>query len=215
LIARAEVFVRRRLEARSCGHDWWHIHRVRAAALRIGAAIGDDPALVELAALLHDVADPKLDAFPGEGRGLLEEFLGGCGLPQAERERLEDVLARVSFARELEGPDLNRRPKSPELMAVQDADRLDALGAVGIARVFAYGGSRGQAMHDPGLPPREGLDAKSYREGRSTSINHFHEKLLKLKERMNTEAGRALAEERHRFMAEFLERFADEWDGRR
>jgi uncharacterized protein len=213
LLARAEAFVRGRLEARACGHDWWHIHRVRAAALRIGAAIGADLALVELAALLHDVADPKLDAFPGEGRGLLAKFLDGCGLPGAEREQLEDVLARVSFARELEGPDA--RAKSPELMAVQDADRLDALGAVGIARVFAYGGSRGQAMHDPDLPPREGLDVKAYREGRSTSINHFHEKLLKLKERMNTGAGRELAEERHRFMQEFLERFSDEWDGRR
>ena len=99
-------------------------------------------------------------------------------------------------------------------MAVQDADRLDALGAVGIARVFAYGGSAGQAMHDPDLPPREGLDAKTYRQGRSTSINHFHEKLLKLKGLLNTDAGRALAEERHRYMEGFLKRFAEEWEGR-
>lgn len=215
LLDRAEAFVRGRLEARACGHDWWHIHRVRAAALRIAAALGADPALTELGALLHDVADPKLDGFPGEGRALLSAWLDASGLPASERARLEDLLARVSFSKELDsGKGGVSAPKSPELMAVQDADRLDAIGAVGIARVFAYGGSVGQAMHDPGLPPREGLDSKSYREGRSTSINHFHEKLLKLKGLLNTEAGRAMAEERHRFMEEFLRRFGEEWDGR-
>lgn len=212
LLDRTEAFVRARLESRACGHDWWHIHRVRAAALRIGSSLGADLGLVELAALLHDVADPKLDAFPGEGRNLLARYLDGCGLPSADRERLEDILSRVSFARELDGE--AAAAKSPELMAVQDADRLDALGAVGIARTFAYGGSRGQAMHDPDLPPREGMDQRAYREGRSTSINHFHEKLLRLKGMMNTEPGRAMAEERHRYMIGFLERFADEWEGR-
>lgn len=207
--------MRARLEARACGHDWWHIHRVRAAALRIGATVGADPALTELAALLHDVADPKLDAAPGEGLRDLAAWLDASGLPAEDRARLEDVLARVSFSHELDaGKDGIPATKPPELMAVQDADRLDALGAVGIARVFAYGGSKGQAMHDPGLPPRAGLDAKTYRKGRSTSINHFHEKLLKLKGMLNTEAGRAMAGERHRFMEEFLRRFAEEWDGR-
>lgn len=211
LLDKAEAFVRGRLAARACGHDWWHIHRVRAAALRIGAALGADLALIELGALLHDAADPKLDSEPGEGRRALAAWLDGSGLPAAERARLEDLLARVSFTRELEGAG---DAKSLELMAVQDADRLDAIGAVGIARVFAYGGSKGQAMHEPGLPPREDLDAKSYREGPSTSINHFHEKLLKLKGLMNTEPGRALAEERHRFLEAFLARFSAEWDGR-
>lgn len=212
LLDRTEAFVRARLDSRACGHDWWHIHRVRAAALRIGSGLGADMMMVELAALLHDVADPKLDGFPGEGRGLLARYLDGCGLLPADRQRLEDILSRVSFAQELDGGTLGA--KSPELMAVQDADRLDALGAVGIARTFAYGGSRGQAMHDPELPPREGLDQRAYREGRSTSINHFHEKLLRLKGMMNTEGGLAMAEERHRYMVAFLERFADEWEGR-
>lgn len=220
LLDRTEAFVRSRLESRACGHDWWHIHRVRAAALRIGATLGADPALVEMAALLHDVADPKLDAAPGEGLRALADYLDGCRLPPPRRAALEEVLSRVSFTRELDAPasgpgPASKPPKSPELMAVQDADRLDALGAVGIARVFAYGGSKGQALHDPGLPARTGLDARTYREGRSTSINHFHEKLLKLKGLMNTAAGRALAEERHLYMAGFLERFAEEWDGRR
>jgi uncharacterized protein len=211
LIASAEAFVRRRLEDRACGHDWWHIHRVRALAHRIALTVGADPGLTALAALLHDVADPKLETHPGEGKEALAAWLDGTGLAAATRARLEDILSRVSFSRELDAARGEGKP--PELMAVQDADRLDALGAVGIARAFAYGGSRGQAIHDPGLPPREGLDGKAYRSGRSTGINHFHEKLLRLKGLMNTEAGRALAEGRHRHMEDFLERFAKEWDG--
>jgi uncharacterized protein len=131
-------------------------------------------------------------------------------LPAPLRARLEDVLERVSFGKELDG---SSAPKSPELQAVQDADRLDAIGALGIARTFAYGGSRGQPMHDPELPPRQGLDQAAYRGGKSTSVNHFYEKLFLLKDRLNTRAGKAIAEERHRFMREYLDRFLAEWDG--
>lgn len=209
--------MRARLEARACGHDWWHIHRVRALALRIAPTVGADPSFTALAALLHDAADPKLDDRPGEGREALDAFLNSIGLAPGARRLLEDILARVSFTRELEGPDA--APMSPELLAVQDADRLDAIGAVGIARVFAYGGSRGQPIHDPALPPRTSLDSRAYREtqgkGGGTSLNHFHEKLLKLKGLMKTAAGRALAEERHAFMVDFLARFAEEWEGRK
>lgn len=210
LVSRAEAFVRARLEANACGHDFHHIERVRRLALRIAPEAGADPFLTEMAALLHDVADPKLNDTPEQGRRELTVFLDGCALPAAQRARLEDALERVSFGRGLDG---DAAPKSPELQAVQDADRLDALGALGIARTFAYGGSRGQAMHDPDLPPRVNLDQAAYRGGRSTSVNHFHEKLFKLKETMNTRAGRALAEERHRYMAGFLERFMAEWRG--
>lgn len=211
LLDRAEALVRARLEDRACGHDWWHIHRVRALALRLAPSVGADPALVELAALLHDVADPKLDAHPGEGLALLGRWLDAAGLAGSERARLEDILARISYASGLDGA--SQAGKSPELMAVQDADRLDAIGALGIARVFAYGGSKGQPLHDPGVPPRADLDAKGYRGGKSTSLNHFHEKLLRLKDLMNTPAGRALAEERHAYMEGFLARFGAEWDG--
>jgi uncharacterized protein len=211
LLAKAEAFVRERLEANACGHDFHHIHRVRVLALRIAPEAGADPFLVELGALLHDIADPKLNDTPEAGQRVLAGFLDGCGLDPDFRARLEDVLERVSFGKELDG---NAAPKSPELQAVQDADRLDALGALGIARTFAYGGSKGHPMHDPDLPPREGLDQKAYRGGKSTSANHFHEKLFKLKDRMNTATGRAIAEERHRFMAEFLDRFMAEWDGK-
>lgn len=222
LLARAEAFVRARLEANACGHDFHHIHRVRVLALRIAPEVGADPFLVEMGALLHDVADPKLNATPEAGRRVLEEFLSGCDLAPDTRLRLEDILERVSFGSELNGKDGKdgstgptppTPPKSPELQAVQDADRLDAIGALGIARAFAYGGSKGQAMHDPDLPPRQGLDQAAYRSGKSTSVNHFHEKLFKLKDRLNTAAGRAIAAERHRFMAAFLDRFMAEWDG--
>jgi uncharacterized protein len=211
LVSAAETFVRVRLEANACGHDFHHIRRVRALALRIAPETGADPFLVEMGALLHDIADPKLNESPEAGRRVLAEFLDGCGLPSPLRARLEDVLERVSFGKELDG---SAAPKSPELQAVQDADRLDALGALGIARTFAYGGSRGQPMHDPDLPPRRGLDQAAYRSGKSTSVNHFYEKLFLLKDRLNTRAGKAIAEERHRFMQEFLDRFLAEWDGR-
>jgi uncharacterized protein len=211
LLDRAETFVRARLEANACGHDFHHIARVRALALRIAPEAGADPFLTELGALLHDIADPKLNDTPEAGRRVLAEFLDGCGLTAEFRARLEDVLERVSFGKSLDGGDA---PKSPELQAVQDADRLDALGAIGIARTFAYGGSKGHPMHDPDLPPRQGLDQKAYRGGKSTSANHFHEKLFKLKDMMNTATGRAIAEERHAYMAGFLDRFMAEWDGR-
>ena len=217
LVARTESFVRALLEANACGHDFWHIHRVRNLALRIAPEVGADPFLVEMGALLHDVADPKLNGSPEAGLRMLADYLDTCGLAEPQRARLEDILARVSFGGELDGKKDGKQaaPKSPELQAVQDADRLDALGAVGIARTFAYGGSRRHAMHDPDAPVREGMSQAEYRDskGRSTSVNHFHEKLFKLKDRMNTATGRALAEERHRFMVGFLERFHQEWDG--
>ena len=212
IIARAEAFVRSRLAADTGGHDFHHIHRVRVLALRIAQATGADPFLTELAALLHDVADPKLHASAGNGRRVLAGFLDGCGLESTLRSRLEEIIDGVSFGKELDG---GAGPKSPELQAVQDADRIDALGAIGIARTFAYGGHKGHSMYDPELPPREAMDQKAYREGRSTTVNHFHEKLFKLKERMNTPFGRELAEERHRYMREFLDRFMGEWDGTR
>jgi uncharacterized protein len=209
LLARAEAFARARCAGDSGGHDFHHLRRVRALALRLAPSVGADPVVTALAAWLHDVADPKLNADPESGRRDLAAFLDGLGLDLERRARVEDAVERVSFGRELDG---DARPKSPELMAVQDADRLDALGAIGIARCFAYGGSKGQPMHDPDLPPRRDLDHKSYRGGKSTGVNHFHEKLLTLKDRLNTDAARAIAAGRHRFMEAFLDRFRAEWD---
>lgn len=210
LLARAEAFARARCAGDSGGHDFHHLRRVRALALRIAPSVGADPVATALGALLHDVADPKLNADPEAARRELAAFLDGLGLAPARKALVAGIVERVSFGKELDG---DARAKPPELMAVQDADRLDAIGAIGIARAFAYGGSKGQAMHDPDLPPRRGLDPRSYRTGISTSVNHFHEKLFTLKDRLNTGAGRALAEERHRFMGAFLDRFLAEWEG--
>ncbi len=209
-LSRAEAFVRARCAGDSGGHDFHHLRRVRALALRLAPALGADPFVTAMAAWLHDVADPKLNPDPQAGQRALAAFLDEAGLTAERRARIEDVVERVSFGKELDG---DAHPKSPELMAVQDADRLDAIGALGIARAFAYGGSKGQAMYDPDLPPRRDLDHGSYRKGKSTSVNHFHEKLLTLKGRLNTDAARALAAERHRFMEAFLERFMAEWEG--
>ena len=211
LLERAEAFVRARCAADAGGHDFHHIRRVRDLALRLASGTGADPFLTALAALLHDVADPKLNADPAGGRRALAACLDGLGLDDERRTRVEDLVERVSFGKELDGDPAS---KSPELMAVQDADQLDALGAIGIARAFAYGGSKGQAMHDPDLEPRRDLDHKTYRAGKSTSVNHFHEKLLTLKDRLNTEAARAIARERHAYMEGFLAHFLDEWEGR-
>jgi uncharacterized protein len=210
LLSRAEAFARERFGGDAGGHDFHHLRRVRALALRLAPSVGADPVVTALAALLHDVADPKLNPDPASGRRALADILDALGLSGERRSRIEDIVERVSFGKELDG---DARPKSPELMAVQDADRLDAIGAMGIARAFAYGGAKGQPMHDPDLPPRRGLDHKSYRGGKSTSVNHFHEKLFTLKDRLNTDAARALAGERHRFMEAFLARFLAEWDG--
>ncbi len=226
LLALTESFVRARLAGDAGGHDFAHIERVRAVALRIAADIGADLLVTEMAALLHDVTDPKLNASPEAARKALEAFLASLASLDLDVNRVDlirDVVARVSFGGELPSLDSSAGKaqgnlggtleKPPELMAVQDADRLDALGAIGIARAFAYGGSKGQAMHDPELPPRLAMDAQSYRNGKSTSVNHFHEKLFKLKDRMNTRLGRELAEERHAYMRTFLERFQVEWRG--
>lgn len=210
ILQRAESYVRARCASDAGGHDFHHIRRVRDLALGLAPQVGADPFVTALAALLHDVADPKLNADAAAGRRALEACLDGLELAPGRRAQVEDVVARVSFGKELDG---SKAPKSPELMAVQDADRLDAIGAIGIARAFAYGGSKGQAMHDPELPVRRDLDHESYRAGKSTSVNHFHEKLLTLKDRLNTDAARAVAEGRHRFMETFLARFLAEWDG--
>ena len=217
LLKYTEDFVRSQLESKACGHDFWHIHRVRVLALRIGKEIQADLFIVEMAAFLHDIADPKLHPTPEIGLKLLAEFLGHCEnsysvFSKELREKIENILACISFSSELHAA--RSLPKSLELQAVQDADRLDALGAIGIARTFAYGGSREQAMHDPALLPRENLDQKSYREGKSSSINHFYEKLFKLKSTLNTEIGKKIAADRHRYMENFIEQFLSEWDGK-
>jgi uncharacterized protein len=208
VIAEAERWVREQLERDSSGHDWWHIDRVRKMAVRLARETGADEFVCELAALLHDVPDEKLTGDEAAGLHRVRSWLAEHGLTEDTVHRVMTIISTMSFKG-------GGRPPvaSLEGKVVQDADRLDALGAVGIARTFAYSGWKGQPMHDPALPPRETMTSEEYRKGKSTAINHFHEKLLKLSVLMNTPAARRIAEERHRFMLEFLDRFEREWNG--
>ncbi|MFC7365475.1 MULTISPECIES: HD domain-containing protein [Bhargavaea] len=178
------------------GHDVRHTLRVYRMAMRLADAEGADRELVGLAAMLHDADDPKLfDS--GDGLPNARAFMAEQGIGSAQTEAVCTIIDEVSFSK-----NGGKRPSTVEGMVVQDADRLDAIGAIGIARTFAFGGNRGQPIHDPDRDT-------------GTSIAHFHEKLLKLKDLMNTEEARRIAEERHRYMEAFLEEFHEEWNGHR
>jgi uncharacterized protein len=210
-LSSAEQYARDRLSGRSCGHDFFHTDRVRRNALRLQALEGGDAGVVELAALLHDVADPKLVPDAKQAQVDLEVFLRGLpGVPVSDVDHVLTILAGMSFGRELSGV---VEEKTVEFKVVQDADRLEAIGAIGIARCFAYGGSVNQALYDPEIPERTSLDAKSYRGEKSSSLNHFAEKLFLLKDRMNTATAKQWAQERHAFTVEFRARFLAEAAG--
>ena len=208
IIRAAEQYVQEKLASDFSGHDWWHIERVRASALTIAKEEQADVFVCELAALLHDLADEKL--FGDEEQGLREigEWLERHGVSEDEAAHICEIISTMSFKGGSRPP-----MRTLEGRVVQDADRLDAIGAVGISRVFAYSGAKGRPVHDPNVRPREAMTQAEYRSGNDTAINHFHEKLLKLKHLMNTAYGRRLAEERHQFMELFLERFHREWQG--
>ena len=197
--------LRERFSSDSSGHDIDHTLRVARTAMVIQSAEGGDPDIVELAALLHDADDRKL--FGSEGCPFACSIMKGLGFDGDEMDRVIAIIRQVSF----KGTD-SVSPDSLEGRIVQDADRLDAIGAIGIARAFAYGGSRGRRMHDPSEPPKAGMDAREYYANEGTTVNHFHEKLLLLKDMMNTDTGRRMAESRHAFMLEFLDRFEEEWE---
>jgi uncharacterized protein len=206
----AEAYVKAKLEKDSSGHDWWHIYRVVQTARTIAAEEVADGFVCELAALLHDVADEKLNADPAAAEQELMGWLAVSGIGEVTTAHVLEIISTMSFKGGQRPPVLTLEGK-----VVQDADRLDAIGAVGISRVFAYSGSKGRPIHDPHVLAREQLTAETYRNGNDTAINHFYEKLLKLKELMNTRYARQLAEERHRFMELYLEQFYEEWEGRR
>ncbi|WP_233531081.1 HD domain-containing protein [Paenibacillus alkalitolerans] len=208
VVTEAEQWVREQLERDSSGHDWWHIDRVRKMAVKLARESGGDELVCELAALLHDIPDEKLTGDEAAGLKRVRDWLERYDLGENVISRIMTIICTMSFKG-------GGRPPVATLEGeiVQDADRLDAIGAIGIARTFAYSGWKGQPMHDPNLPPRDTMSVEEYRKGKSTAINHFHEKLLKLSPLMNTPAARRIAQERHRFMLDFLERFQVEWDG--
>lgn len=206
VIIEIRAYVQQKLENEGSGHDWSHIDRVTKYAKTIAEAEGADGFVCEVAALVHDLVDDKLGD-PEEGIREVEHLLKKVSTK--ETDHILNIISTISFKGGGMPP-----VESLEAKVVQDADRLDAIGAIGIARTFVYAGSKGDQMYDPHLPPREAMSVSSYRKGRSTAINHFYEKLLKLKGTMNTKKGKELAEERHKFMEAFLDQFYNEWEGK-
>lgn len=192
----------------SSGHDWWHIHRVVNLAKLIGEKEGADLNIVEHAALLHDLDDWKLTTNNQESLPNARKLLAEIGASTDFTEKVLTIINEVSF----KGAGVDTKPSTIEAMVVQDADRLDAIGAIGIARTFAYGGYKNQPMHDPNLKPNIHKDFDEYKKTRTSTINHFYEKLLLLKDRLNTNTAKDLAVQRHQFMEQFLEQFYAEWN---
>ncbi len=211
IISAVAAKVRLRMEGETSGHDWWHVYRVWQMAKHICAIEKADQFEVELTALLHDVADWKFSGDELAGSKAARVILEGHRVDPALTSRICDSIDCISFKGT--GED---RPTNLEGQIVQDSDRLDALGAVGIARAFAYAGHIQEAMHDPNIKPnlRKTKQEHMKNNGNGTVINHFYEKLLLLKDRMNTAEGKHMAESRHKYMKEFLERFYTEWDGK-
>jgi uncharacterized protein len=211
MVERTRVFVRERLSGEATGHDWWHVYRVCRTAMEIGREEGADLYVVELAALLHDIADAKFhDGDHEVGPRVAADWLRSLGVDESTTEHVAAIIRGVSF----KGAAVETPMATREGMAVQDADRLDALGAIGIARAFAYGGFRGQMLHDPEEAPVLHASVEAYSARNGSTINHFAEKLFLLQDRMNTESGRRIAAARHRYMEDFIARFLAEWDGR-
>lgn len=208
IIEKTAAFVKSELQNAEGGHDWFHIERVWHSAKTIARAEPVNRLVVELGALLHDIADHK---FHDESMGVVKarKFLESLGVEESMIDHLEKIKRNISF----KGGNFIQDFFSPELSVVQDADRLDAMGAIGVARAFNYGGFKGRAMYDPSIKPTAGMTVDQYKESKAPTINHFYEKLLLLKDRMNTETGRKMAEQRHRFMEQFLAQFFREWNG--
>ena len=209
IIVRTESFVKEVLGEDSTGHDWYHIERVRKNALYIAENENrGNLFIIEMAALLHDIPDEKLNESKEAGEKKLTDFLESLTLEQDIQEKIIEIIGSISFkgGRKME-------LMSMEAEIVQDADRLDAIGAIGIGRTFAYGGKKGHLLYDPMIKVREAMTEKEYRNGKSSTIHHFYEKLLKLKELLNTDTASEMAERRHQFMEQFLEQFYSEWNG--
>ena len=209
MIEKAKAFVKMCMAGDASGHDWFHTLRVLHLAEQIAAAEpGADMEAVRLIALLHDVDDRKLSPRTHENLDNARNFLKKNGMAEDRLHLILTGISQISY----KGTD-SVSPDTIEAKCVQDADRLDAMGAMGIARAFAFGGSRGRSMYDPEQPPEKNMDGEAYARTQGPTINHFYEKLLLLKDMMNTETGRRMAQHRHGYMEAFLEEFYAEWDG--
>jgi uncharacterized protein len=207
IVQRTEEFIASKFGSEGSGHDWFHIDRVRKMAIKIGLAEGCNLFIVEMAALLHDLDDWKLNDSNSiqskAGKWLNEVFVS----TEVSAEILK-IIDEVSY----KGAGTETRVSSNEAAVVQDADRLDAIGAIGIARTFAYGGHKNRLIYDPAVIPVMHNDFQEYKKSKAPTLNHFYEKLLLLKNRMNTETAKTIAEGRHQFMENYLRQFYEEWE---
>ena len=209
------TFVKETLKNAEGGHDWFHIQRVFNNSMLIAKEEEDVNILVvSLGALLHDIADAKFnDGDESLGPKMAEDFLLSLGVPKRTINHVTNIIKYSSFKASLTDGKMKKKLfSSKELKVVQDADRLDAIGAIGIARAFNYGGIKNRALYDPSIPPNLDMTKEEYKKSEAPTINHFYEKLLLLQDKMNTETGKQLAAERHQYMIDFLEQFYQEWN---
>lgn len=210
IIDQTVKFVKETLANAEGGHDWWHIYRVWQLAKKIASIEKTNLLVVELGALLHDIADAKFnDGDESIGPKKAREFLQSISVEEEIITHVEKIIQHISF----KGGNFEQAFNSTELAVVQDADRLDAMGAIGIARTFNYGGFKNRAIYNPNIQPNLNMSKEEYKNSTAPTINHFYEKLLLLKDRMNTATGKAMATHRHNYMEQFLEEFYKEWEG--
>jgi len=210
LIQKTVAFVKDVLSDAEGGHDWWHIYRVWQLSKHIAETEDVNLFVVEIGALLHDIADSKFhDGDETIGPRKARDFLRSIDVEERIIVHIENIISNISF----KGGRHTQNFKSPELNVIQDADRLDSMGAIGIARTFSYGGHKNRGIYDPDSPPNLKMTKEEYKNSSSPSLNHFYEKLLLLKDRMNTKTGKVMAKHRHTYMENFLDEFFKEWSG--
>jgi uncharacterized protein len=210
IVSKTITFVKKTLENAEGGHDWFHIERVYKNALLIAQDEVCDVMVVRLGSLLHDIADSKFhDGDESVGPKTARTFLESENVDQLTIDHVIKIIENISY----KGGNFEKSFTSIELDIVQDADRLDALGAIGIARTFNYGGFKNRALYDPKIAPNTKMTKEEYKNNEAPTLNHFYEKLLLLKDKMNTKTGKLIASERHRYMEGFLSQFYAEWDG--
>jgi len=210
IISKTEEFVKQTLKNAEGGHDWFHILRVWNNAKLIAENEKVDIFIVELGALLHDIADSKFqNGDETIGPKVAREFLKNIAVSEEIILHIENIITNISY----KGGNFKQTFTSPELDVIQDADRLDAIGAIGIARCFNYGGFKNRPLYNPKIKPKLNQTKEEYKNSEAPTINHFYEKLLLLKDKMNTASGKKIAEERHQYMEAFLQQFYSEWDG--
>lgn len=212
ILQKTKVYVKQKFSGEGTGHDWWHIYRVWQMARRIGKQEKADLFIVELGALLHDLADFKFhrgsDSLGSKKAGA---WLKSLGVGQTTIKKVGHIIDNVSF----KGAGVKSKMQSLEGKVVQDADRLDAIGAIGISRAFAFGGSKHRPLYEPQVKPKYHKTFAAYKKGSASTLNHFYEKLLHVKDLMHTKTAKKIAQQRHQYLADYLKRFLAEWSGKK